>query len=302
MTLLPVFFGEIDWQKMNRQIRLGISTCPNDTFAFHGLMSRSVDWRGLDFSIELLDVEALNQRLFAKRFDVAKASFYAALLLSRQFVVLPSGSALGFGVGPLLLSRHSNERPDSWKESNGPIVLCPGAMTTATMLYKLFFPDVGEIEQVVFSDIMPRLQKRQADFGVCIHEGRFTWEQSGLFQTADLGELWESRTGKPLPLGGILGSRDLGNEDLALVQQVISDSLKYGRDHPDEALGSMRKYAQEFTDDVLKRHVELYVNDQTMELTAEGRDAIGLLSELAVEKGLASRDQPALEVFGITNR
>lgn len=282
---------------MKKPIRLGISTCPNDTFAFHGLISKSVDWRGLDFSVELLDVEELNQRLFVGQFDVAKSSFHAALLLSRKFLVLPSGSALGFGVGPLLLSRHKDVRPDSWTETRGPVVLCPGAMTTATMLYKLFFPDVGEVQQVVFSDIMPRLQNQRADFGVCIHEGRFTWQQSGLHLAADLGELWESRTGMPLPLGGILGSRELGFEILATVQQVIRDSLEYGHAHPGEALVSMRRYAQELADDVLMRHVELYVNDQTMELTTVGREALGVLSDLAIEKGLAGRDQPVLEVL-----
>lgn len=282
---------------MKKLIRLGISTCPNDTFAFHGLISKSVDWRGLDFSVELLDVEALNQQLLAGQFDVAKASFHAALLLSREFLVLPGGSALGFGVGPLLLSRHKDMRPDSWIEKRDPVILCPGAMTTATMLYKLFFPDVGEIQQVVFSDIMPRLQNQRADFGVCIHEGRFTWKQSGLFMAADLGELWETRTGRPLPLGGILGSRDLGIEVLARVQQVIRDSLEYGHAHPEDALVSMRRHAQEFTDDVLMQHVKLYVNDQTMELTSVGREALGNLSDLAIETGLVARDQPRLEVF-----
>jgi 1,4-dihydroxy-6-naphthoate synthase len=285
------------WNTMKKLIRLGISTCPNDTFAFHGLMTRSVDWRGLDFSVELLDVEELNQRLFVGKFDVAKASFHAALLLSRKFVVLPSGSALGFGVGPLLLSCHKDIRPDSWNKTRSPVVLCPGAMTTATMLFKLFFPDVGDIQHVVFSDIMPRLKNQTADFGVCIHEGRFTWQQSGLFMAADLGDLWESQTGKPLPLGGILGARVLGDEILATVQQVIHDSLEYARAHPDKALDTMRRYAQELSDDILMHHVELYVNDQTLELTSVGREAIGKLSELAIEKGLIDADQPGLEIL-----
>ena len=119
---------------MSRPIRLGISTCPNDTFTFHALMNRLVDWRGLDFQIELLDIQELNDRLFADAFDVAKTSFHAALLLADRYVVLPSGSALGFGVGPLLLSSQSEVLP----ESDDQVTLCPGKHTTAALLFRLF--------------------------------------------------------------------------------------------------------------------------------------------------------------------
>ena len=173
---------------MMQTIRLGISTCPNDTFAFHGLMKRRVDWQGLNFEIELLDIQDLNNHLFDQQFDVAKASFHAAILLADQYIVLSSGSALGFGVGPLLLSSACDTFPTKHEQ----LALCPGAQTTATLLYDMFYPDVTRVEHVVFSEIMPRLKQSQADFGVCIHDGRFTWEASGLYLVEDLGARWEA--------------------------------------------------------------------------------------------------------------
>ena len=219
---------------MMQTIRLGISTCPNDTFAFHGLMEQRVDWRGLNFEIELLDIQELNNHLFNEHFDVAKASFHAAILLANQYIVLPSGSALGFGVGPLLLSSTRNAFPSQHDQ----LTLCPGAQTTATLLYDMFYPDVTRVEHVVFSEIMPRLEQSQADFGVCIHEGRFTWEASGLFLVEDLGARWETETQCPLPLGGIIGKRSLGDDVLSQVQNVIRDSLHYGIANPEEALAT----------------------------------------------------------------
>ncbi|MCP4511109.1 MAG: hypothetical protein GY826_32460, partial [Fuerstiella sp.] len=198
---------------MTDTIRLGISTCPNDTFTFHALMSRLVDWRGLEFDVELLDIQQLNNRLFLGELDVAKASFYAALVIADRVVVLPSGSALGFGVGPLLLSADPTAVPGD----EGQMTLCPGEHTTAALLYQLFYAEKTQIRHVVFSEIMPILKRGQADFGVCIHEGRFTWQDQGLTCLADLGALWHSETQQPLPLGGILARRRLGRDDLLKV-------------------------------------------------------------------------------------
>lgn len=266
---------------MNRTIRLGISTCPNDTFAFHALMNRDVDWRGLDFSIQLLDIQQLNEQLFAGGFDVAKASFHAALLLADQMVVLPSGSALGFGVGPLLLAARADTRP----ETPDQIALCPGQHTTATLLLDLLYPQTATIKHVVFSEIMPALKCGEADFGVCIHEGRFTWQNENLALVEDLGTRWENETGCPLPLGGLLASKSLPAETISTVQAVVRDSLEYSLADPDLALPTMRKYAQEFADDVLMKHVELYVNDWTVDLGDVGSRALQTLSERAKSVG-----------------
>ncbi len=267
---------------MPRSIRLAISTCPNDTFAFHALINRLVDWRGLEFEIELLDIQQLNERLLKGSLDIAKTSFHAALLLAQNYSVFDSGSALGFGVGPLLLASQPGAEPSH----DSQVTLCPGEHTTASLLFKLFYPNTTKVQQVVFSEVMPRLKDASADFGVCIHEGRFTWESEGLHLVADLGSLWEGEMKAPLPLGGIVGAKSLGDEVLSRVQKTIYESIQYAHRHPKEPLPTMRKYAQEFDDDVLVRHVDLYVNQWTTSLGEEGSRALDLLAKKANEVGL----------------
>jgi 1,4-dihydroxy-6-naphthoate synthase len=278
---------------MNNIIRLGISTCPNDTFAFHALLNREVDWRGLHFEIELLDIQQLNDRLFAGDFDVAKTSFHAALKMADQIIVLPSGSALGFGVGPLLLS----QKPGQVPTTDSQTTFCPGADTTAALLFRMFYPNTTQIQHTVFSDIMPALQQYRADFGVCIHEGRFTWQDAGLGLVEDLGTRWENETGCPLPLGGLVAQRSLSVETIAAVQTVIEDSLKTALKNPDQALPTMRRYAQEFDDDVLMQHVKLYVNDWTLDLGDIGRQALTELCHRARQSGIVTDETTTLRVF-----
>ena len=276
---------------MSRIIRLGISTCPNDTFAFHGLLTRSVDWRGLEFAVELLDIEQLNEGMRRGDFDICKLSFAAAVPLAEELVVLPSGSALGFGVGPLLLAAAPDTRPSAATQ----LTLCPGRHTTAALLFALFHAGTSLVEHDVFSAIMPRLVAGTADFGVCIHEGRFTWQAHGLHLVEDLGTRWEAETSCPLPLGGITASRRLSRDVLAAVQGVIRDSLSFALADRDAPLATMRAHAQEFSDDVLMQHVDLYVNDWTLDLGSTGRRALDELSARAAAVGL---DAPArLEIF-----
>lgn len=283
---------------MPQKIKLGISTCPNDTFAFHAILKRRIDMAGLEFDVDLLDVQELNRRLAEGVYEIAKASFHAALLMADKTVVLSSGSALGFGVGPVLLSRHQTT-PQQFSEQHRlpPIVLCPGESTTATLLYKLFYPSLGQLRQVVFSEIIPALQENQADFGVCIHEGRFTWQDSGLQLVVDLGDVWEKTTGMPLPLGGILASRNLDVDTVRQVQLLIRESIEYGLAHREETLPTMRHYAQEFRDDVLFAHVDLYVNQQTIDLGPTGRAALERLHQMAIGAGVISEQACGLQVF-----
>jgi len=279
---------------MNPTIRLGISTCPNDTFAFHALLHGLVDRRGLDYQIELLDIQQLNARLLTDDFSVAKASFHAALILADRMWVLPSGSALGFGVGPLLLAAQAEDEPCSVSQ----LTLCPGELTTAHLLFALFYPHTTRVKQVVFSEIMPSLQRAQANFGVCIHEGRFTWREQGLFLVDDLGTRWERETGAPLPLGGILASKALDATTLQKVQQTIRDSLEFAQADPAAALPTMRHYAQELNDEVLMQHVELYVNQWTLDLGEVGATALQQLSQQAQAVGVIGAEHPALQIWG----
>lgn len=283
---------------MTTTLRIGISTCPNDTFAFHGLLTGKVQVPDVQLDFELLDVQELNARLLANRFDVAKASFHASLLLSDRYGVYRSGSALGYGVGPLLLAAKTNHIPVANTPEQPPQrVLCPGAHTTAYLLYQLFYPQCGQVEQAVFSDIMPRLQQQTADFGVCIHEGRFTWQQQGLACVADLGKLWEQQTGQPLPLGGILGRLDLPSDIHERIQNAIAESIAYGLAHRQETLESMRQYAQEFSDEVLFSHVDLYVNQWTQELGIEGENALNTLHTQAIATGAIPSTRPPLTIL-----
>lgn len=287
-------------------IRLAISTCPNDTFAFHAILKNKIDLRGLDFEIQLLDIQQLNDGLFDGQFDFAKASFHAAAILAESTIVLPSGSALGYGVGPLLLAAESKSTPASWLADLPAIALCPGQHTTANMLFQMFYADAivdGRIKvrHAVFSDIMPALQSQAADFGVCIHEGRFTWQQKGLSLVADLGATWEQATKCPLPLGGILARREQTDSTIASVQAVIQDSIKYGMANRQETLATMKEYAQEFDEEVLFGHVDLYVDDRTLNLGAQGKLALLKVSQLAKERGLVASETRDIEVWQAKN-
>ena len=289
-------------------IRLAISTCPNDTFAFHAILKQKIDFGGLNFEVQLLDIQQLNDSLFAGEFDFAKASFHAAALLADQTVVLPAGSALGFGVGPLLLAAEENTSPANWPSGStkghgaAAITLCPGQHTTANMLFQMFYSEAIQQQRAVvshalFSDIMPALQTGAADFGVCIHEGRFTYSQQGLAKVADLGEMWEQKTDAPLPLGGILARRDQPRETIAAVQQLVRNSIEYGLANRQETLATMREHAQELDDDVLFNHVDLYVNQWTVNLGTEGASSLAELSRLAKECRMVEANLPDLQVW-----
>lgn len=256
-------------------------------------MHRLVDWRGLDFQVELLDIQQLNDRLMVGDFDVAKASFHAGLWLSEKMWALPSGSALGFGVGPLLLAAEPGEAPCDASQ----LTLCPGEHTTASLLFSLFYPASTRVKQIVFSEIMPSLQRLDANFGVCIHEGRFTWQQQGLHLVEDLGTRWERETQAPLPLGGILAAKSLGSDVLTRVQLTIRDSLQYALANRQATLPTLRQHAQEFDDGVLMQHVELYVNDWTLDLGPVGAHSLQQLSERAKAVGLIGKDIADIEVF-----
>ncbi len=286
-------------------INIGISTCPNDTFAFAGLVTGQTDAHGVDFRFQLLDIDELNQALDQNRLDVAKASFHAALFLSDRTLILPVGSALGFGVGPLLLASVDGWHPKSLQhpESKRTVrVLAPGRTTTATLLLRLFYGDLlrcdgTKLEQVVFSQIMPELEAGAADLGVYIHEGRFTWQDRNLFLVEDLGTRWEQETGLPLPLGGILANRSLPADVVARTVAAIGDSLRWAHADPARALPLMRQHAQEFGDDVLLQHVRLYVNEWTTCLGETGAASLRQLERCAQEGGILKAGTEPLTIF-----
>jgi 1,4-dihydroxy-6-naphthoate synthase len=270
---------------------IGISSCPNDTFVFHALLCGAVRTRGFDLEIHMHDVQTLNEMLVAGELDASKVSFAAALRATRDTVVLRSGAALGFGVGPLLL-----KRPGA-PPLRDARVLCPGEATTAFLLYSLFHPGEGRVEQTVFSDILPALAHGRADYGVCIHEGRFTFERYGLVRVEDLGTTWEERTKSPLPLGGIVARSRLGPKTLRELDDAVRASFDYARKRPREALATAHEHALEMDEDVLRAHIDLYVNAWTRDLGDEGERALVELSRRARESGLLGPDEPPIRVL-----
>jgi 1,4-dihydroxy-6-naphthoate synthase len=275
------------------RLRLGLSTCPNDTFAFHAMLEGRIDLRGLELDAELLDVQQLNDGLFAGGYDVSKASFYAALLLAGEYGVVRAGAALGFGVGPLVVAARPGVRP-----SADARVLCPGATTTATLLYHSLHPDGGTVEHAVFSEIGPALRRGDADLGVLIHEGRLTYRRDGLVLVEDLGETFERLAGGPVPLGGILARRSLPPDVVERFTAVLRDSIAYGWAHRDEVLGTIRRHAQELDEGVIWSYIELYVTDHTVDLGADGESALRTLDETAAAAGAVPAGTPPLEILG----
>ncbi len=251
---------------------LGISTCPNDTFMFHALLERKLDTGGLDLTIELYDIQELNERLHRGQCHFSKASAAAAVAMSSRFEVCSAGAALGFGVGPLLLSRMNAKPP-----SADSVVLCPGATTTAYLLMRRLFPHATRIEHCVFSEIMPALERGEADYGVVIHEGRFTYRDHGLTLVADLGELWEHAEQLPLPLGVIVADRSLPEEVRAHFDDLVRSSVAYAFAHRHETLPTMKAHAQELDDRVVWAHVDLYVNQWSLALGEDGERALRAL-------------------------
>ena len=274
-------------------LRLGLSTCPNDTFTFHALMERRIDLHGLDFDFTLEDIQQLNERLDAGQLDVSKASFHAALHLADRYGVLRSGAALGMGVGPLLLSAG----PDA-RLTERARVICPGADTTATLLFRCLHPDAGCIEHRLFSDIMPALKRGEADFGVVIHEGRFTYRQEGLHLMEDLGASWERVSQGPVPLGGILARLDLPARVHDDLNAILRDSIAYAYAHRDEVFGTMQRYAQELEPSVIWAHVDLYVNQYTVDLAETGERALATLNRLAQTGGVVAAGTPPVQLLG----
>jgi 1,4-dihydroxy-6-naphthoate synthase len=267
---------------------IGLSPCPNDTYAWFGLITGRVRLGSRRLRFEFHDVQAQNERLMSGALSIAKGSFALLPRLVKSHHVLAAGSALGFGVGPLLLSRPKRGPSDPGPKLDASAsVLLPGAATTAALLYQVLMGGVGRTEHVVFSEILPALRDGRADFGVCIHEGRFVYPQYSVDLVCDLGATWEARVGEPVPLGGIFASRLVPVSDLVELVHALRQSQEVAAANPGEALSLMREHAQELSDEAIWQHVHLYVNDYTRNIGDPGRRALGSLLALS---GQDSRD------------
>jgi 1,4-dihydroxy-6-naphthoate synthase len=266
------------------KLSLAFSPCPNDCFMFDAIVHRRIDLEGLEFAVALADIEALNQSAFASRIDVTKLSFHAYAYCADRYVLLDAGSALGRSCGPLVVSK----RPVSTDElDSGALRLAiPGTYTTANLLCGLAFPRAHAKTEVVFSDIEHAVVQGLFDAGVIIHENRFTYAAKGLRKVVDLGELWELQTGAPIPLGGIVIGRSLPDEVKDAMNRVMRRSVEYAFAHRDASLSFVREHAQTMSEEVMYRHIDLYVNEYSVDLGPEGRAAIEVLFERARAAGL----------------
>jgi 1,4-dihydroxy-6-naphthoate synthase len=258
---------------------LGYSPCPNDCFIFYALAHKKVASE-LDVSVQLEDVEALNQLAKRAALDVTKISYHAFGHFSQDYIMLRSGGALGRGVGPLIVTR---ERLTSLSNKT---VATPGGLTTANLLLKLSQPDDIVLNELRYDQIMPAVAEGRVDAGLIIHESRFTYANYGLHKFLDLGEWWEQETGAVIPLGGIMAKRSLGADSLQALDSAVRASLEYAYAQPVEAQDYVAEHAQEMSAEVRQKHIDLYVNDFSLDIAQEGQRAVALLFEQATARGL----------------
>lgn len=270
------------------KLTLGFSPCPNDTFIFDALIHHKIDTEGLDFEVFYDDVETLNQKAFRGELDITKLSYHAFAYVAHQYILLDAGSALGFGVGPLLICNGDPEVLQSQLAThNSQLTIgIPGKYTTANFLLGLAFPEATNKVELVFSDIEDAVLEGRVDVGLIIHENRFTYQDKGLEKIIDLGGFWEKKTGCAIPLGGIVANRNLPVDVQQKINRVLRKSVEFAFANPKSGLEFIRQHAQEMSEEVMYKHIELYVNKYAVELGEEGRKAINLLFDTAVEKGV----------------
>lgn len=268
------------------KLSLGFSPCPNDTFIFDALIHHKIDTEGLAFEVFFDDVETLNQKAFRGELDITKLSFHAFAYVHEQYALLDSGSALGFGVGPLLICHKESFAASKEHLSPDLKVGIPGRYTTANFLLGIAFPHLTNKQEMVFSEIENALLENRIDLGLIIHENRFTYADKGLHKVIDLGNFWEEKTGCAIPLGGIVVNRRLDQETKEKVNRLIRKSVEFAFANPKSGVEFIRQHAQEMSEEVMYRHIDLYVNKYSIELGMEGRKAIDVLFEMARKNGL----------------
>ncbi|MDR2292202.1 MAG: 1,4-dihydroxy-6-naphthoate synthase [Prevotellaceae bacterium] len=257
------------------KLKICFSTCPNDTFIFDALVHRKIDSEGFDFDIYMADVEELNKHAVSADADVTKLSFNAYSQVSDRYMILNSGSALGRKNGPLLVSK-TKIYCDEIADLN---IAVPGKNTTAAALLQILFPQAKKISEYIFSDIESAVLDGEVDAGVLIHEGRFTYKNKGLKLVADLGELWETSTQQPVPLGCIAIKRNLSAEIQQKFDSLLQKSVEFAMKNPHESLPFVRKHAKEMDDETMQKHIKLFVNDFTINLGVKGREAVEFFIE-----------------------
>ncbi len=263
-------------------IRLGYSPCPNDTFIFYGIAAAGLRIPGIRIEVELHDVETLNRMAMTARLDVSKLSFHAWLLVRERYRLLNSGAALGHGCGPILVA----QRPLTRVEVAATRIVLPGEWTTAHLLFRLWAPQAANRYFVTYDRILPEVAAGKADCGVIIHENRFTYAAAGFQAVVDLGAWWEAETGLPIPLGCMAVRTELGDGRAREIEALIRRSIHLSRQNPDAALPYIRRYAREMSAEVLRRHIDTFVNPYSLDLGETGKRAVAELERRARAAGI----------------
>ncbi|MES2448053.1 MAG: 1,4-dihydroxy-6-naphthoate synthase [Bacteroidota bacterium] len=268
------------------KLTLGFSPCPNDTFIFDALIHGKIDTEGLTFDVSFDDVETLNQKAMRGDLDITKLSFHAFAHVVNEYALLDAGSALGFGVGPLLICKkeHIDRINSNLKSqiSNLKIAI-PGKYTTANFLLGVAYPQLRDKKEMVFSEIEDALLNDKIDLGLIIHENRFTYQDKGLHKIMDLGSYWEKLTNCAIPLGGIVINRNLPIDVQQKVNRLLKKSVEYAFANPKSSIEFIKQHAQEMDEAVMYKHIELYVNQYSINLGEEGKKAIDTLFDLAMK-------------------
>lgn len=255
------------------KLTLGISPCPNDTFIFDAMVNNKIDMEGMSFELVITDVEKLNKLAFQHSLDITKLSYYAYAHVIKDYVLLHAGSALGNNCGPLLISKPGNQKPIHERLT----IAIPGKYTTANFLLSLAFPRATNKVEMLFSDIENAIMQDKVDAGVIIHENRFTYQDKRLIKIMDLGEYWESQTRLPIPLGGIAMKRNIPSKIARKVNRLVRKSVEYACANPASSGEFVKRYAQEMDESVRNQHIQLYVNNYSVDLGEAGRKAVNTL-------------------------
>ncbi len=273
-------------------LTIGFSPCPNDCFIFDAMIHHKIDTEGLEFDVFMDDVETLNQKAFDNSLDITKLSYHAYAYITNSYQLLNAGSALGNGCGPLLVSMSSDANyviTNLESKMSNITIAIPGKFTTARFLLGLAFPFAINTVEMRFSEIEDAVVRGEVDAGVIIHENRFTYQDKGLKKIIDLGEYWETLAIAPIPLGGIVIKRSFSEEMKQKVNRVIRRSVEYAFANPEASKVFVKLHSQTMHDDVIKKHIELYVNEYSLDLGDKGKRAVKLLFDKAQEMGLIEK-------------
>ena len=262
------------------EFEIGFSPCPNDTFIFDALVNHKIDTKGYTFKVHLQDVQTLNEWAIAGKLPFSKISYGVWPLVKNNYALLNSGGALGKGVGPLLVYKEDKTLPDGRPDASTMRVAIPGVNTTAHLLFSLAFPNVTNKEFLVFNEIENAVLNGKVDAGVIIHENRFTYADKGLSKWMDLGTYFEETFNAPIPLGGIIARNDINVNEIAIVDDLIKQSVQYAFANSYDILPDYVKcHSQEMSEQVMRQHIDLYVNDFTIDMGDTGRKAIAQLEK-----------------------